>query len=70
VDISPDVVNRIQSFSHITKIQQLALSMIAHQCNPDEVHDNQKIFLKMDQNNDGYITLKELREALQGRYNE
>jgi Ca2+-binding EF-hand superfamily protein len=49
-------------------MQQIALNMIAHQCNTEEVEEIKKIFLKMDINNDGFITLKELKEALEGKY--
>lgn len=32
--------------------------------------ENKKIFFNIDKNNDGYITLKELKEAMKGRLSE
>jgi Ca2+-binding EF-hand superfamily protein len=32
--------------------------------------ENKKIFFNIDKNNDGYITLKELKEAMRGRLSE
>ena len=44
--------------------------MIAHQCDTEDIHENKEVFIKLDKNNDGYITLKELKVALKGKYNE
>ena len=44
--------------------------MIAHQCGGDEIEQSKEIFGRIDRNNDGYITHKELKDALKGKYEE
>ncbi len=63
-EISADVLKRLKTFSSQSKMQQIALNMIAHQCNTEEVEEIKKIFIRLDLNNDGFITLSELKEAL------
>jgi Ca2+-binding EF-hand superfamily protein len=36
----------------------------------DEIDENKKVFFKLDKNNDGYITMKELKDALKDKYDE
>eukprot|EP00347_Sterkiella_histriomuscorum_P000790 403374494 len=70
LSLNDNVIQRIASFSHASKIQQIALTFIAHQCESEEIVENKKIFFNIDKNNDGYITLKELKEAMKGRLTE
>jgi len=70
VSLNDNVISRIATFSNATKIQQIALNFIAHQCEADEIAENKKIFFNIDKNNDGYITLKELKEAMKGKLTE
>ena len=44
--------------------------MIAHHCAGDEINQSKTIFQKIDVNNDGYITHKEFREAMKGKYDD
>ena len=60
----------MSSFSSANKIQQLTLNFIAHQCDSEEIQEGKKIFFGIDKNNDGYITLKELKEAMKGKVSE
>jgi calcium-dependent protein kinase len=57
-------LERIKKFSSGGKLKQLTLNCIAHQCSTADINENQKIFINLDKNNDGYITKKELREGL------
>ncbi|CDW76675.1 calcium-dependent protein [Stylonychia lemnae] len=68
--LNDNVIQRIASFSNASKIQQIALTFIAHQSEADEISENKKIFFNIDKNNDGYITLKELKQAMKGRLSE
>lgn len=63
-EMSQQFLQRIKAFSAGGKLKQLTMNCIAHQCSSQELMDNQKIFIKLDKNNDGYITKKELREGL------
>jgi len=63
-DISEIFLKKLKTFTSVTKMQQIALNMIAHQCNTDEIDEVKQIFMKLDVNNDGFITLKELKEVL------
>lgn len=51
-------------------MQKIALSVIAHNCEGEEIDESKKIFVKIDKNNDGYITHKEFKDALKGKYDE
>lgn len=70
VSLNDNVISRISTFSKASKIQQIALNFIAHQCDAEEIVENKKIFFNIDKNNDGYITLKELKAAMKGRLSE
>jgi calcium-dependent protein kinase len=70
ISLSDNVIQRIANFSTASKIQQIALNFIAHQCEAEDIAENKKIFFNIDKNNDGYITLKELKQAMQGRLSE
>ena len=37
---------------------------MAHQCEGEDIKDSKDVFGKIDKNHDGYITHKELKEAL------
>lgn len=60
----------MSNFSNVSKMQQIALNCIAHLCGNDEVAESNKLFQSLDKNNDGYITLKELKEALKDKYDD
>jgi len=68
--LSTDLLSRMKSFSSVSKMQQIALNMMAHQCTSDEIQEMKDIFQSIDINNDGYITLKELKECLKGKFDE
>lgn len=44
--------------------------MMAHLCGTEEIAESKNFFSSLDLNNDGYITLKELKEALKDKYDE
>jgi len=69
-EVTDAMMSRIRTFSSVNKMQQLALSIMAHQCEGGEIDDHKKIFFKLDKNNDGYITKKELRAGLKGLKDE
>lgn len=43
---------------------------MAHLCGTDEIAESKKFFSSLDINNDGYITLKELKEALKDKFDD
>lgn len=50
-------------------MQQAALTAISVQTSPDDIRDLKDLFISLDKNGDGNLTLDELRIGLQGKEN-
>jgi len=50
-------------------LQQAALTAISVQTSPDDIRDLKDLFISLDKNGDGNLTLDELRIGLQGKEN-
>ena len=46
------------------------MNCIAHLCGSEEILESKNFFSSLDLNNDGYITLNELKEALKDKYDD
>jgi len=62
-------LDRLKSFQKSKKLKKAALTYLASRTSDDDVNEEMQIFLKLDKNKDGYITLKELKEGMQDNEN-
>lgn len=54
----------MKDFQKSKKLKKAALTYLASRTSDDDVSEEMQIFLKLDKNKDGYITLKELKEGM------
>ncbi|KAJ6801934.1 calcium-dependent protein kinase 20-like isoform X1 [Iris pallida] len=64
VNLGETVRARLQQFSVMNKLKKRALRVVAEHLSVEEVADIKKMFSKMDINNNGKITLEELKHGL------
>ncbi|KAJ6811744.1 calcium-dependent protein kinase 20-like isoform X1 [Iris pallida] len=64
VSLGETVRARLQQFSVMNKLKKRALRVVAEHLSVEEVADIKKMFSKMDINNNGKITLEELKHGL------
>lgn len=57
-------IDRLKRFQKTKKLKKAALTYLASRASDSDVSEEMKIFEKLDKNNDGYITLKELKEGM------
>lgn len=57
-------MDRLKDFQKSKKLKKAALTYLASRTSDDDVSEEMQIFLKLDKNKDGYITLKELKEGM------
>jgi calcium-dependent protein kinase len=57
-------LDRLKDFQKSKKLKKAALTYLASRTSDDDVSEEMQIFLKLDKNKDGYITLKELKEGM------
>jgi calcium-dependent protein kinase len=57
-------LDRLKDFQKAKKLKKAALTYLASRTSDDDVSEEMQIFLKLDKNKDGYITLKELKEGM------
>lgn len=50
-------------------MKQAALTAISVQVNPDEIRDLKQLFMALDTNGDGTLSLQELEVGLKGKAN-
>jgi len=62
-------VNNMKKFQNSQKIKQVALMAIAVQADPNEIEELKTIFMELDTDNSGSITLEELHRGLGEREN-
>lgn len=60
-----DVVNNLKSFSVMNKLKKAAMNVIAVQLTDIAVQELKELFMAMDDNNDGTLSVLELREGLE-----
>jgi len=57
-------LNRLKEFQKSKKLKKAALTYLATRTSDSDVNEEMKLFVKLDKNKDGYLTLKELREGM------
>eukprot|EP00924_Labyrinthula_sp_SR-Ha-C_P016101 augustus_masked-scaffold_4-processed-gene-19.16-mRNA-1 protein AED:0.09 eAED:0.11 QI:0/-1/0/1/-1/1/1/0/630 len=62
--IDRSVVQNLKNFVHTNRFKKLALQAVAYSTRYEDIQNLQEIFEDIDQDQDGYITLEELRNAL------
>jgi len=65
VQASQVVVQNLKSFAVMNKLKKAALNVIATQLTDDAIKDLKELFMAMDDNNDGTLSVGELREGLE-----
>jgi calcium-dependent protein kinase len=58
------VAQNMLKFRSMNKLKKLAVSTVAFSLSPDQIMSIQKQFLDMDEDHDGFVTMKELRTAI------
>ncbi|CAK9102722.1 unnamed protein product [Durusdinium trenchii] len=58
------VVQNLKSFAVMNKLKKAALNVIATQLTDDAIKDLKELFMAMDDNNDGTLSVAELKEGL------
>merc|ERR1712048_622179 len=60
-----DVASRLKQFCRHSQLTQLALNAVAHTINDGEITRLRDVFLAVDSDGDGMLTVEELRHGLQ-----
>jgi calcium-dependent protein kinase len=62
-------LDQFKKFNKSTKMQQAALTAISVQASPDDIREMKELFMSLDVNGDGSLTLEELKTGLKGMEN-
>jgi len=65
--ISPKLLKGMTNYSNMNEFQRKVMQVIATRLPDDEVKELQKMFARLDKNNDGVISMQELADALQAK---
>jgi len=65
VPLSTGLVNNLRSFRSGNKLKKAALHVIASQLSESQIQALRDVFMSLDENGDGLLTAKELREGMQ-----
>ena len=58
-----------KGFQKNSKMKQAALTAISVQASPDDIKDLKNLFMSLDVNGDGSLTLEEVKKGLEGKEN-
>jgi len=64
VRLNHEVLSSMGRYMHSSKIQRTTLQLLAQELLPDETSELREVFLQMDRENKGTISLAELKEAI------
>jgi calcium-dependent protein kinase len=64
-EIQERVLRSLRAFRGVSKLKKIALTAIAHQLEEAEISDLKNVFLSVDVNGDGTLTVSEIRAALE-----
>ena len=59
-------LDNFKKYNKTTKMQQVALTAISVQASPDDIKEMKELFMALDVNGDGSLTLEELSKGLKG----
>jgi len=62
-------LNALKNFRNAERLKKITLTYIASQLSENEILEINKVFMKLDKNNDGVLTFEEMAEGL-GEINE
>jgi calcium-dependent protein kinase len=63
-------LKQFTNFQGSTGLQQAAMTAISVQVSPDEIKELKDLFISLDVNGDGSLSLEEIKEGLKGQANE
>lgn len=63
--LSAPVITSLKGFRNLSKLKRVTLSVIASMLTDQSVGQGRDMFIKMDRDGDGVVTVKELREVLE-----
>eukprot|EP00931_Biecheleriopsis_adriatica_P040606 TRINITY_DN2326_c0_g1_i1.p1 TRINITY_DN2326_c0_g1~~TRINITY_DN2326_c0_g1_i1.p1 ORF type:complete len:491 (+),score=130.01 TRINITY_DN2326_c0_g1_i1:77-1549(+) len=64
IRLSTNVVDNLRGFRSQNKLKKAALHIIAGQLHEDQIKRLRDVFMMIDSNSDGFLTVKELKEGL------
>jgi calcium-dependent protein kinase len=62
--VTPHIMGNLKSFAFMNKLKKASLNVIASQLTGSAIDELKKIFIAMDENNDGTLSVTELKEGL------
>ncbi|CAE7276530.1 CPK2, partial [Symbiodinium sp. CCMP2456] len=63
--LDSSVLRNLRAFSSANRFRKAALTAVAYQLGEDEQKELREIFMRLDTNGDGYLSLEEIRHGLQ-----
>ena len=69
INLKGTKLSNFKNFNKQTKLKQAALTAISVQASPDDIKELKQLFMSLDVNGDGSLTLEELRKGLEGKEN-
>jgi len=63
-EITMDVMGSLKSFSVMNKLKKASLNVIVTQLNDAQLRELKALFISMDENNDGTLSVQEIKEGL------
>jgi len=64
VSLQSNFVDNLRGFRSQNKLKKAALHIIASQLNEDQIHQLREVFMQLDGNGDGKLTLNEMKEGI------
>ena len=68
--LGPNLIKRLKHFQKTKNFKKAVLTFIASRVADSEIQKEMETFKKLDKNKDGYITMMELKEAMQKHHSE
>ena len=69
IEMNDQKLKMFKNFAKVSKLQQAALTAISVQASPEDIKDLKNLFMSLDKNGDGSLTIDELRIGLKDREN-
>jgi len=70
VEFPPIITRQLKTFRNAQKIMKVVLTYLATQLSEREIEPLKKLFMSLDKNGDGILSLEEITEGLKGRPDE
>merc|ERR1740121_105918 len=62
--VPKDFCRKLKSFTGVSKLKKMVLTLIAQQLSDESIKDLQEIFLSLDTNQDGQLSIQEITEGM------